>query len=299
MPPTKSLSLIGGEGRVRGQFPRRTTLARKLSRRPLGLAGLIGAAIFACVAVIGPWIAPADPFALGSSGLMPPGRGHWFGTDDLGRDLLSGVLYGARVSLLVGLAAAGGAVLIGVGVGAAAGYWRGRLDEVLMRMTEWVLVVPQFLIVLVVAAIFGADLRLVVIVLALVGWPTAARLTRAQFLALGDREFVIAARGLGASDARIIGRQILPNALPPIVVAGSLQIPAAILAEASLRFLGLADPHVLSWGGMLNQAQNFLQQAWWMPLFPGAAIFLTVLSFNLAGEALNDMLDPHSRSVAP
>jgi peptide/nickel transport system permease protein len=157
------------------------------------------------------------------------------------------------------------------------------------------LVVPQFLIVLVVAAIFGADLRLVAIVLALCGWPAAARLTRAQFLALGDREFVVAARGLGASDARIIGRQILPNALPPIVVAGSLQIPAAILAEASLRFLGLSDPHVLSWGGMLNQAQNFLQR--WMPLFPGAAIFFTVLSFNLAGEALNEMLDPRARTA--
>jgi peptide/nickel transport system permease protein len=280
----------------------RSTLAdlgRRLRGRPLGLAGLVGAALFGAVAVVGPWVAPADPFALGAGALLPPGRGHWFGTDDLGRDVLSGVLYGARVSLLVGLAAAGGAVLIGVGVGAAAGYWRGRVDEALMRMTEWVLVVPQFLIVLVVAAIFGADLRLVVLVLAVVGWPGAARLTRAEFLALGDREFVVAARSLGASDARIIGRQILPNALPPIVVAGSLQIPAAILAEASLRFLGLADPHVLSWGGMLNQAQNFLQQAWWMPLFPGAAIFLTVLSFNLAGEALNEMLDPRRRAVAP
>jgi len=272
-------------------------LLRRLRGRPLGLGGLIGAGFFICIAVVGPWVAPADPFALGSGTLLPPGRGHWLGTDDLGRDLLSGVLYGARVSLLVGLAAAGGAVLIGVGVGAAAGYWRGRLDEVLMRLTEWVLVVPQFLIVLVVAAIFGADLRLVVVVLALVGWPTTARLTRAQFLSLGDREFVVAARGLGASDPRIIGRQILPNALPPIVVAGSLQIPAAHLAEASPRFPGLAHPHVLPWGGMLNQAQNFLQQAWWMPLFPGAAIFFTVLSFNLAGEALNEMLDPRARTA--
>ena len=274
-------------------------LLRRLRGRPLGLLGLIGAGLFIGIAVIGPWIAPADPFALGSGALLPPGRGHWLGTDDLGRDLLSGVLYGARVSLLVGLAAASGAVLIGVGVGATAGYWRGRLDEVLMRLTEWVLVVPQFLIVLVVAAIFGADLRLVVAVLSLVGWPTVARLTRAQFLSLGDREFVVAARGIGASDPRIIGRQILPNALPPIVVAGSLQIPAAILAEASLRFLGLSDPHVLSWGGMLNQAQNFLQQAWWMPFFPGAAIFFTVQSFNLAGEALNEMLDPRARTAGP
>jgi peptide/nickel transport system permease protein len=207
------------------------------------------------------------------------------------------VLHGARVSLVVGLLAAAGSVLVGVAVGAAAGYWRGRVEGALMRLTEWVLVIPQFLIVLVVAAIFGADLRLVVVVLALVGWPATARLTRAQFLALGEREFVVAARSLGAGDGRIIGREILPNALAPIVVAGSLQIPAAILSEASLRFLGLADPNRVSWGGMLNQAQNFLQQAWWMPVFPGVAIFLTVLSFNLAGEALNEALAPRGRGT--
>jgi peptide/nickel transport system permease protein len=266
----------------------------RLSRRPTGLIGLVGAVLFALIAVVGPWVAPFDPLALRPEALRPPGRPHWLGTDDLGRDILSGVLYGARVSLVVGLLAAAGSVSLGVVVGAAAGYWRGRLDDVLMRVTEWVLVVPQFLIVLVVAAIFGADLRLVVVVLALVGWPAPARLTRAQFLALGEREFVVAARSVGASDGRIIARQILPNALPPIVVAGSLQIPAAILAEASLRFLGLADPNSLSWGSMLNQAQNFLQQAWWMPLFPGAAIFFTVLSFNLAGEGLNEILSPRS-----
>jgi peptide/nickel transport system permease protein len=202
------------------------------------------------------------------------------------------VLYGARVSLLVGLLSALGAVVIGVAVGVLAGYCRGRVDAVLMRVTEWVLVVPQFLIVLVVAAIFGADLRLVVAVIAAVSWPTTARLTRAQFLALAEREFVTAARGLGSSDPRIALRQILPNALAQIVVTASLQIPAAILSEASLRFLGLSDPSRLSWGGMLNQAQNFLQQSWWMAFFPGIAIFLTVLSFNLAGEALNEALDP-------
>lgn len=272
-----------------------TDALARMGRRPLALAGVVGSAIFVLVALAGPWVAPFDPFALRPETLTPPGRGHWFGTDDLGRDILSGVLHGARVSLVVGLLTAAGAVAIGVVVGAAAGYWRGRLDEVLMRLTEWVLVVPQFLIVLVVAAIFGADLRLVIVVLALVGWPATARLTRTQFLTLGSREFVMAARSAGASDGRIIARQILPNALPPIVVAGSLQIPSAILSEASLRFLGLADPHSLSWGSMLNEAQNFLQQAWWLPFFPGAAIFLTVLSFNLAGEALNEMLDPRSR----
>lgn len=265
---------------------------RRLRRRPLGVLGLAGAALFVTVAVAGPWVAPHDPLALRPLAMLPPVRGHWFGTDDLGRDVLSGVLHGARVSLIVGLLSAAGAVAIGLTVGAVAGYWRGRLDETLMRFTEWVLVVPQFLIVLVVAAIFGADLRLVIVVLALVGWPATARLTRAQFLGLGEREFVMAARSVGASDLRIIARQILPNALPPVVVAASLQIPSAILSEASLRFLGLSDPNSLSWGGMLNQAQNFLQQAWWMAFFPGGAIFLTVLSFNLAGEACNEILNP-------
>ena len=267
---------------------------RRLWRRPLGLAGLVGTAVFAFGAVVGPWLAPLDPFALRPETLLPPGRGHWFGTDDLGRDVLSGVLHGARISLVVGLTAAAGAVLIGIALGAAAGYWRGRLDEILMRVTEWVLVMPQFLIVLVVAAIFGADLRFVILVLALVGWPATARLTRAQFLSLAEREFVLAAQGLGASDWRIIARQILPNAPPPVVVTASLQVPAAILSEAGLRFLGLVDPHTVSWGGMLNQAQNFLQQAWWMPFFPGVAIFLTVLAFNLAGEAFNELLHPGS-----
>ena len=244
------------------------------------------------IAVVGPLLSPFDPLALRPETLQPPGAPYWFGTDDVGRDILSGVLYGARVSLLVGLLSALGAVVIGVAVGVLAGYCRGRVDAVLMRVTEWVLVVPQFLIVLVVAAIFGADLRLVVAVIAAVSWPTTARLTRAQFLALAEREFVTAARGLGSSDPRIALRQILPNALAPIVVTASLQIPAAILSEASLRFLGLSDPSRLSWGAMLNQAQNFLQQSWWMAFFPGIAIFLTVLSFNLAGEALNEALDP-------
>ena len=270
----------------------RRDLLRRLRRRPLGLAGLIGAALFVLIAVVGPLLSPFDPLALRPETLQPPGAPYWFGTDDVGRDILSGVLHGARVSLLVGLLSALGAVVIGVAVGTLAGYCRGRVDAVLMRATEWVLVVPQFLIVLVVAAIFGADLRLVVAVIAAVSWPTTARLTRAQFLALAEREFVTAARGLGSSDPRIALRQILPNALAQIVVTASLQIPAAILSEASLRFLGLSDPSRLSWGGMLNQAQNFLQQAWWMAFFPGIAIFLTVLSFNLAGEALNEALDP-------
>ena len=255
-----------------------------------------GAAIMALAVLIAlgaPWLGTVDPQQINPiMRLRPPSAQAWFGTDMYGRDLWSRAVYGARVSLLVGLLSALGAVVIGVAVGTLAGYCRGRVDAVLMRATEWVLVVPQFLIVLVVAAIFGADLRLVVAVIAAVSWPTTARLTRAQFLALAEREFVTAARGLGSSDPRIALRQILPNALAQIAVTASLQIPAAILSEASLRFLGLSDPSRLSWGGMLNQAQNFLQQSWWMAFFPGIAIFLTVLSFNLAGEALNEALDP-------
>jgi peptide/nickel transport system permease protein len=261
-----------------------------VTRASLGGAGIAGSATFVLVAIIGPWVAPFDPQALGQATLVPPGTEHWFGTDDLGRDVLSGVLHGARISLLVGILTAAGAVLIGVTIGGLAGYFRGRVDGLLMRLTEWVLVVPQFVIVLVVAAIFGADLRLVVAVLVLMSWPTTARVTRAEFLSLGEREFVLAARGLGASDARVIVRNLLPNALPPIVVTASLQVPAAILSEAGVRFLGLADPSRVSWGSMLNQAQNFLEQAWWMAVFPGTAIFLTVLCFNLAGDALTDAL---------
>ncbi len=237
---------------------------RRLRRRPLGVVGVAGSILFVLVAVVGPWVAPHDPLALRPDTLQPPGRPYWLGTDELGRDVLSGLLHGARVSLVVGLASSAGAVLVGVAVGAAAGYWRGRVDDLLMRVTEWFLVVPQFLLVLVVAAIFGADLGIVIVVLAGVSWPTTARLTRAEFLSLAEREFVLAARSLGA----------------------------AILSEASLRFLGLSDPTRPSWGAMLNAAQNFLQQAWWLPVFPGAAIFFTVLFLNLAGEALNDALDP-------
>jgi peptide/nickel transport system permease protein len=269
---------------------------RRLLGRPLALVGVLGSVLFVATALVGPALAPFNPLALSQDTLLRPGAAHWFGTDELGRDILSGVLHGARVSLVVGLLSAAGAVLIGLTVGALAGYVGGAVDDTLMRLTEWVLVVPQFLIVLVIAAIVGSDLGVVIVVLAAVAWPTTARLTRAQFLALGGREFVIAARGLGASDARVVVREILPNALPPVIIAASLQIPASILAEASLRFLGLSDPNSLSWGGMLNQAQNFLQQAWWMPLFPGVAIFLTVLAFNLAGEALNDLLNPRRRS---
>ncbi len=265
---------------------------RRLRRRPLGVVGVAGSILFVLVAVVGPWVAPHDPLALRPDTLQPPGRPYWLGTDELGRDVLSGLLHGARVSLVVGLASSAGAVLVGVAVGAAAGYWRGRVDDLLMRVTEWFLVVPQFLLVLVVAAIFGADLGVVIVVLAGVSWPTTARLTRAEFLSLAEREFVLAARSLGASDRRIVVRQILPNSLPPIIVTASLQLPAAILSEASLRFLGLSDPTRPSWGAMLNAAQNFLQQAWWLPVFPGAAIFFTVLFLNLAGEALNDALDP-------
>jgi peptide/nickel transport system permease protein len=261
-----------------------------MTRRSLGLAGIVGSLVFVVGAIVGPWVAPFDPLALTDTALVAPAAGHWFGTDDLGRDVLSGILHGARVSLLVGVTTAAGAVLIGVAIGGVAGYFRGRADEVLMRLTEWVLVVPQFVIVLVVAAIFGADLRLVVAVLVLMSWPTTARITRAEFLSLGAREFVLAARSLGASDLRVILRELLPNALPPIVVTASLQVPAAILSEAGVRFLGLADPARVSWGSMLNQAQNFLQQAWWLPFFPGSAIFLTVLCFNLAGDALTDAL---------
>ena len=259
------------------------------------MAGLVCIAGMAALAILAPTISPYDPLALGDRALAQPEARHLFGTDDLGRDILSGILHGARISLTIGFLAALTATGVGVLVGAVAGYYGGSVDDLLMRVTEWFLVIPQFFLVLIVAALFGPRTLNVILVIGLLGWPATARLVRAQFLALREREFVLAARTLGAGDWRIIMRQILPNGLAPAIVSGSLQVAAAVLIESNLRFLGLSDPNVVSWGGMLNSAQRFLFQAWWTAAFPGAAIFVTVLGFNLLGDGLNDALNPRTR----
>lgn len=267
-------------------------------RTPLGLLGLVLTALAVGLALVGGAIAPFDPLAPSPSALLPPGPGHWLGTDDLGRDTLSGVLGGARASLVVGLATAVVAASLGTAVGGVAGYRGGVIDEVLMRGTELVQIAPRFFLAILVAALFGPSLGLLTVLLALTFWPTTARIVRAQVLSLREREFVVAARALGAPERRILVRHVLPNVVGLIIVTAALQVGAAILVEASLGFLGLGDRSIVSWGLMLNDAQPFLRIAWWLSVFPGLALVATVLGVNLLADALYAVWDPSRRGRA-
>lgn len=247
----------------------------------------VGVALLAVlVALLAPLLAPADPFAMVGPALRPPSRLHWLGTDALGRDVFSAMLYGARISLLISASAAAITFVIGVGVGLIAGYRGGIIDDVLMRVTEMVQVMPRFFLAVLVIALFGPGLDRLVLVLGLVSWPVLARVVRAEVLALRERDFVRAARAIGASDARILLHELLPNILPGALVITGLLIGQLLLLEASLGFLGLGDPNHISWGTLAGQAQPFALVAWWLPLFPGIAITATVLGFNLLGDAL-------------
>ena len=263
------------------------------------IAGLALTALAVLLAIFGGAIAPFDPFATRFPALQPPSAAHWLGTDDLGRDTFSGVVAGARASLLVGAATAAVAGLLGTAVGAVAGYYGGIVDDALMRLTELVQIVPRFFLALLVAALFGPSLLFLTLLLALTFWPTTARIVRSQILTLRSREWVIAARAIGLGEMRILLRHVVPHALGLIIVTGTLQIGAAILVEASLSFLGLGDRSVISWGYMLNNAQPFLRVAWWLSVFPGIALVLTVLGTNLLGDALYGLWDPSRRRAEP
>jgi peptide/nickel transport system permease protein len=264
----------------------------RILRTRVGLAGIVLMCGLLAVALLAGRIAPSDPFASVGPALSAPTLGHLMGTDDLGRDLLSGVAHGTRTSLVLALVVSILTGLIGVIVGALAGWEGGRLDGALMRLTEFVQVVPRFFLAVIVIALFGARLDRLALVLALTSWPWIARVVRAEVLSLKQREFVEAARSLGAGRARVLLREVLPNALPPVVVAVSLSAASVILIEAGLSFLGLGDPDVISLGYLANNAQRFLRVAWWMAVFPGAAIALAVLGLNLLGDGLNEVLNP-------
>jgi peptide/nickel transport system permease protein len=237
-------------------------------------------------------IASDDPFRAVAEPLQSPSGRHLMGTDDLGRDLLSAVVHGARTSMLVVVAVCAIASVIGIGVGALSGYRAGLVDDVVMRVTEIFQAVPRFFLALLVVALFGPGLDNLILVLGLTSWPLLARVVRAESLSMRQREFVEAARALGASSTRIVVRHLLPNVLPAALVVISLMASRVILLEASLSFLGLGDPNAMSWGYLANNAQRFLRLAWWMSVFPGAAIALTVLGLNLVSDALNDVLNP-------
>jgi peptide/nickel transport system permease protein len=277
---------------MRSQRERRERVAERHGRRalPRGGASLwIGGAlcvVVAATALLAPQLAPGDPFAAAAAPFEPPSAAHPFGTDDLGRDLLRAVVHGARVSLVVGLGVAGMSLILGLVVGSVAGYAGGWVDDLLMRCTELVLVLPRFFLALVVVALFGADLRNLVLVLALSSWGIVARVARSGVLAVKEREYVLAARALGGGAARVLVRHVIPNVLAPVVAYAALQVGNAILVEASLSFLGFGDPNRMSWGYLLNNAQAFVRRAWWLSLYPGLAIVLAVLAVNLLADGL-------------
>jgi peptide/nickel transport system permease protein len=255
--------------------------------------GLLILLLIGALAALAPVLFPFSPWDMQGAPFAPPGEeGFLLGSDSLGRDVAAGIAYGAGVSLLVGGVSTLAALLIGVVLGAVSGYTGGWMDDAIMRFTEFFQTIPSFLLAVVLVAIFTPHLSSIVIAIAIVSWPPVARVVRAEFLSLRHREFVQAAEVQGRSQLQIVFWDILPNALSPIIVLASLTVASAVLLEASLSFLGLGDPNLMSWGFMIGAGRSVIRLAWWMSVFPGVALFLTVLALNLVGEGLSDALNP-------
>lgn len=265
---------------------------QRFARNRGAVIGLLILTVVAAIAVFAPLIFPKDPFALVARPFAAPSAQVWLGTDALGRDVAAGLAHGARVSLLIGLIATAVALLIGVTVGGLAGYFGGALDDAVMRLTEVFQTIPSFIFGILIVAIFAPSVQTTVLAISIVTWPPVARLVRGEVMSIRNREFVMACRSLGMGHVRLIVTQILPNALPSIIVVGSLMVATAILFESGLAFLGLSDPNVISWGFMIGEGRDVLRTAWWLSAIPGVAIMLTVLAINLIGEGLNDALNP-------
>ena len=267
---------------------------RRYLRNPAAVLGLVLLLAIVAMAVSADWLFPRDPLGLAGRPLQWPfaNERFWLGTDSSGRDIAAQIFHGARVSLLIGVAATLLAVTIGTLIGAVAGYYGGWVDDILMRVTEAFQTVPNFLLLLMLVAVFGSTLTTVTLAIGLVSWPAPARLTRAEFLGLRNREFVQACRVIGLRDGAIIFREILPNALPPLIVYASVVMALAILMESALAFLNLSDPNVASWGNLIGQGRGVLRTQWYVSAIPGVAILLTVLAVSLVGQGLNDALNP-------
>ncbi len=275
------------------------SLLFKALNNPLSKAGFIIIVVVFLLAMLAPLIAPYDPDDINVKViLIAPTWQHWMGTDGLGRDVLSRMLFGGRISLLVGLVAVGISTVIGIILGAIAGYYRGWVDTVIMRLVDVMLSIPSFFLILAVIAFLTPSIINVMIVIGLTSWMGVTRLVRAEFLSLSGREFVQASRALGAKDARLIFTHLLPNSLTPIIVSSVLGVAGAVLMESGLSFLGLGvQAPQASWGNILTDGKDYIQFAWWLSLFPGLAILITVLGYNLLGEGLRDALDPRSNST--
>ena len=269
---------------------------RMFARNPSAIAGMLMLGAVLLVALGGPWLMQADPFEIIAAPMTPPfSEDALLGTDYLGRDVLTTLVYGGRATLLVGAVAAFLSVAIGITLGAMAGYYGGQVDAVLMRVTEFFQVLPALLFAMVVVTLFSPTLLTITLAIGVVSWTGTARLTRAEFMKYRNLEFVRAERAIGAGHARIIWRVILPNALPPLIVSATLAIGSAILFEAALSFLGLGDQNRMSWGLMIGASRQYVLSCWWAVAFPGAAIFVTVLAVSLIGDGLNDALNPKLR----
>ena len=270
---------------------------RTFSRNQLACIGAVVVGILVAIAVLAPVLAPWDPTKTDMKRILEgPSMKHWLGTDQIGRDVLSRLIYGSRISLAVGFVSVGIAVLIGILLGAAAGYNGGIVDAFIMRLVDLMLVFPRFFLLLAVLAFLKPSIWTIMVVIGLTGWMGVTRLVRAEFLALREREFVIWSESIGAGALRVIFKHILPNAIAPVLVAMTLGIPAAILTESGLSFLGLGvQPPYATWGNILNDGKDLITYAWWLTLYPGLAILVTVLAYNLMGEGIRDALDPRLR----
>jgi peptide/nickel transport system permease protein len=270
---------------------------RAFRRNRLALIGGVVVVVLVLLALLAHWIAPWDPNRPDVRQILDgPSKSHPLGTDQLGRDVLSRMLYGARVSLAVGFVSVGIATMIGIVLGSLAGYHGGTIDAIVMRLVDLMLVFPRLFLLLAVLAFLRPSIWTIMAVIGLTGWMSVARLVRAEFLTLKEREFVVWSQSIGASAYRTIWRHILPNAVGPVLVAMTLGIPAAILTESGLSFLGLGvqPPHA-TWGNILNEGKDAIEIGWWLSAYPGLAILVTVLSYNLLGEGIRDALDPRLR----
>ena len=270
---------------------------RRFRRRPSAVVGLIIVVAFIALAVLAPWVSPQDPIATSWGAIrQAPSAEHWFGTDEIGRDVLSRVIWGARASLLAGIVSVSISLMIGIPIGLAAGFFGGYLDAAISRVTDAFLACPFLILAIALAAFLGPSLTNAMIAIGISAAPIFVRLTRAQVLNTKEEDYIEAARAVGNSPLRIALRHILPNITAPLMVQATLAIAAAVIAEASLSFLGLGQqPPAPSWGSMLNTAKNYIDNAAWMAIWPGLSIFLLVLAFNILGDGLRDALDPRNR----
>jgi peptide/nickel transport system permease protein len=290
-PSAASTKADAGARKLRAFFAAAADLWRRYRADRSAVVGLAIVAVTLLVALSAPLLSPYSPFSLQQGVLQPPSPGYWFGTDQVGRDVLSNLIYGTRVALIFAIGVAGISLIMGVILGSIPGYFGGWIDDVFSRVIEVFLMIPQFILVVTVVALFGNNILYTMIIVGLTIWPTNAKITRAQVLTLKQRTFVRAVAASGAGHGRILFRHILPNGVHPVIANSTLQMAHAILFEASISFFGLGDPSFVSWGQLLYLA-NLHRSAWWMALFPGLCIVILVLGFNFVGDGINAALNP-------